>query len=180
VLLKVIGVFGGDKMRILYGLFFFFLASFSCNALGGQVCEIQLVDGGVILGEIISHNDGNYVVRSNSLGVLKVKESEIQVIRFGSHPADDRSKKKEIIDGPRKGVSAEMESLQESMMNDKDVMEKVMRLQNDPKMQELLKDPGFMKAINSGDIPTLLANPKFMELLNNPEIKEIQKEVLKP
>jgi hypothetical protein len=170
VLLQKIGVFG---------LFFFFLASFSGNVFGGQVCEIQLVDGGVILGEIISHNDDNYVVRSNSLGVLKVKESEIQVIRFGSHPAHG-SKKKEIVDDPPKGASPEIESLQESMMNDKDVMEKVMHLQNDPQMQALLKDPEFMKAINSGDISTLMANPKFRELLNNPEIKEIQKEVLKP
>jgi hypothetical protein len=178
-LLQVIGLFGGDKMRILFSLFLFFLASFAGNAFGGQVCEIQLVDGGVILGDIISHNEDNYVVRSNSLGVLEVKESEIQVIRFGSHPAHG-SKKKEIVDGPPKGASPEIESLKDAMMNDKDVMEKVMHLQNDPQMQELLKDPEFMKAINSGDISTLMANPKFMELLNNPEIKEIQKEVLKP
>ncbi len=131
------------------------------------------------MGKIISHNEDHYVVRSNSLGVFTVKESEIQVIRFGSHPADG-TKMNESVDGPRKGVSPEIESLKESMMNDKDVMEKVMHLQNDPKMQKLLKDPEFMKAINSGDISTLMANPKFMELLNNPEIKEIQKEVLKP
>ncbi|MBT3258019.1 MAG: hypothetical protein HN366_16415 [Deltaproteobacteria bacterium] len=55
-----------------------------------------------------------------------------------------------------------------------------MSLQKDPKMQELLKDPVFMKAINSGDISDLMANPKFIELLNNPEIREIQKKVLKP
>jgi len=65
-------------------------------------------------------------------------------------------------------------------MDDKEVMGHVMSLQKDPKMQELLKDPVFMKAINSGDISDLMANPKFIELLNNPEIREIQEKVLKP
>ena len=166
-------------MRIALSLWFFSLASFSCNAVGGQLCEIQLVDGGAIFGEMISHNEDGYVVRSKSLGVLNVKESEIEMIRFGDHPAD-RSGKKETVDGHGAGVSPDMESLQDAMMNDRGVMEKVMHLQNDPRMRELLKDPEFMKAINSGDISILMANPKFMELLNNPEIRAIQREVLKP
>ena len=166
-------------MKILAFCFFFFLLAFSCNAFGGQVCEIELVDGGVILGEIISHNNGTYVVRSNSLGTLRVKESEIRVMRFESHGSNGTEKKK-IVGGLRKGVSPEIESLQKSMMDDKEVMGHVMSLQKDPKMQELLKDPAFMKAINSGDISTLMANPKFIELLNNPEIRKIQKKVLKP
>ena len=166
-------------MKILAFCFFFFLLTFSCNAFGGQVCEIELVDGGVILGEIVSHNSGTYVVRSNSLGTLRVKESEIRVMRFESHGSNG-TKKKKIVGDLREDVSPEIESLQKSMMDDKEVMGHVMSLQKDPKMQELLKDPAFMKAINSGDISTLMTNPKFIELLNNPEIKEIQKKVLRP
>ena len=84
-------------MKILVYCFFFFLLAFSCNAFGKQVCEIELIDGGVILGEIISHNNGTYVVQSNSLGTLKVKESEIRVIRFESHSSDGTKKKKLLM-----------------------------------------------------------------------------------
>ncbi len=166
-------------MKILSYCFFLFLLSFSCNAFGKQVCEIELVDGGVILGEIVSHNNETYVLRSKSLGTLNVKESEIRVIRFESQSSDGTEKAK-IVDGPREGVSPDVESLKKSMMDDKEVMGQIMSLQKDPKMQELLKDPEFMKAINSGDISTLMANPKFIELLNNPEIREIQKKVMEP
>jgi hypothetical protein len=88
--------------------------------------------------------------------------------------------KRKNVGDLREDVSPEIESLQKSMMDDKEVMGHVMSLQKDSKMQELLKDPAFMKAINSGDISTLMTNPKFIELLNNPEIKGIQKKVLKP
>ena len=118
---------------------------------------------------------------SKSLGMLTVKESEMRVIRFESHH-DESATEKEVMNNPGQRVSPspEIESLQESMMNDQDIMSRIRMLQEDPKMQALLKDPEFMKAVYSGDIQTLMANPKFMELLNNPEVREIQEKVLKP
>lgn len=166
-------------MKILNTCLFLFLVLFSSSAFANQACKIELVDGGVILGELVSHEEGTYKVRSKSLGMLTVKESEIRVIHFESHHGESAIKKK-AMNSPEQGVPPEIESLQESMMNDQDVMSRIMTLQEDPKMQELLKDPEFMKAVYSGDIQTLMANPKFMELLNNPEIQEIQKKVLKP
>ncbi|MCG6878884.1 MAG: hypothetical protein LJE96_07015 [Deltaproteobacteria bacterium] len=166
-------------MKIPNTCLFLFLVIFSSSAFANQVCKIELVDGGVILGELVSHEGDIYRVRSKSLGMLTVKESVIRVIRFKSHHGES-AVKEEAMNSPEQGVSPEMESLQKSMMNDQDVMSRIMTLQEDPKMQALLKDPEFMKAVYSGDIQTLMANPKFMELLNNPEIQEIQKKVLKP
>jgi len=163
-------------MKIAVTCFFFILMTFSCNAFAGQFSEIELVDGGIIFGEIISHNDGVYTVRSNSLGTLKVKESEIRLIRLKS----GSSTVKEIVGAPGGSVTPDIQAFQKSMMNDKEIMGLVLSLQKDPKMQELLKDPDIMKAIDSGDTTTLMSNPKFIELLNNPEIKEIQKKVLTP
>ena len=163
-------------MKIVVICFFFILMALPCNAIAGQVSEIELVDGGVILGEIISHSDGVFVVRSNSLGTLNVNQSEIRLIRLKS----PTSTEKENVSAPGGSVSPDIQALQKSMMNDEEVMGLVMSLQKDPKMQALLKDPDVLKAINSGDIATLMANPKFIELLNNPEIKEIQKKVLTP
>ncbi|EFK08000.1 conserved hypothetical protein [delta proteobacterium NaphS2] len=135
------------------------------------------MDGGVIVGELVSHEDGTYKVRSKSLGTLTVKESEIRVIRFESRHEKSPIERDAMNS---QGISPETESLQESMMNDQDVMSRIMTLQEDPKMQALLQDPEFMKAVYSGDIQALTANPKFMELLNNPEVREIQEKVLKP
>ena len=165
------------KKIVLPVIFFFLiLMTFSSNLFAGQLNEIELVDGGIILGEIISKSDGVYVVKSESLGTLKVKESEIRFIRMESAGATEKG-----IASPPKGAAAfEIQSLQQSMMNNDEVMGLVMSLQKNPKMQELLKDPDIMKAVSAGDITTLMSNPKFIELLNNPEIKEIQKKVLTP
>ena len=163
-------------MKIAVAWLFLIFMTFSGNLFAGQFSEIELVDGGMIRGEIVSKNDGVYVVKSDSLGTLKVKESEIRIIRIGSAGAME----KEIVSPPKGAAASEIQSLQQSMMNNDEVMGLIMSLQKNPKMQELLKDPEFMKAINSGDISTLMANPRFIELLNNPEIKEIQKKVLTP
>jgi len=165
-----------DKMKIAVAWFFLIFMTFSGNLFAGQFSKIELVDGGIIRGEIVSKSDGVYVVKSDSLGTLKVKESEIRIIRVGSAGAME----KEIVSPPKGAAASEIQSLQQSMMNNDEVMDLVMSLQKNPKMQELLKDPGFMKAVSSGDISSLMANPKFIELLNNPEIKEIRKKVLTP
>ena len=165
-------------MKIL--ITYLFLLLFSSSAFASQVCNIALLDGGVIIGELVSHEDGAYKVRSKSLGMLAVKESEIRVIRFESYGEGSPIQREAMNRQNSQEVSPEVESLQESMMNDQDIMSRIMTLREDPKMQALLKDPEFMKAVYSGDIQTLMANPKFMELLNSPEIREIQEKVLKP
>ncbi len=166
-------------MKIIAGCSFLMLLFFSGQALGNQACEIELADGGVILGELISKKDGIYKIHSESLGTLSVKESEIRSIRFKSHFAES-TREKESADNPESGMVPEMESLRKSMMNDRDVMDRIRSLESDPQMQELLNDPEFMNAIQSGDIQTLMSHPKFIELLNNPDIREIQKKVLNP
>ena len=63
------------------------------------------------------------------------------------------------------------------MMSDKEVVEMILSLQNDPDVQRILQDPEIMKAVNSGDINALLSNPKFMKLLENPTIQDIRRKV---
>jgi hypothetical protein len=63
------------------------------------------------------------------------------------------------------------------MMSDKEVVEMILSLQNDPDVQKILQDPEIMKAVNAGDMDALLSNPKFMKLLENPTIHEIREKV---
>lgn len=73
------------------------------------------------------------------------------------------------------GINEQVSGLQEKMMNDKEIMGLILALQNDPDMQELLKDPSVLNAVSDGDINTLTGNPRFMRLLENARVKEIQR-----
>jgi len=162
------------NMRQLIRWFFFFLVVFCGSAAEGQQSEIELVDGGVILGEIVSHSDGAYIVRSNSLGTLEIRESEIRHIR----QSVDHTTEKALTAGTGNTVSPDMQRLQTSIMNNKEIMGLVLSLQSDPEMQALLSDPEIVAAVQSGDVAALMANPKFVKILNNAKVREIQQKLL--
>ncbi len=161
-------------MKAFITCLLFFLMSLTPPVLAGHITEIELKDGGVIVGEIISQADGVYRVRTKSLGVVEVKGSAIRGIRPASEGA------------PAKGVSGrtgaspppDIEELQRSIMQNKEVMPLILSLQNDPEVQALLKDPDILAAIQSGDVAALMADPKFMKILNHAKIKEIQEKIL--
>jgi hypothetical protein len=140
----------------------FFLGVSIGNALAGEIKEIELKDGSVIYGEIVSYGGGVFTLRSKGLGTVKIEESEIRAIRSGAHEG---------------GKQDQIQQLQQRMMSDKEVVEMILSLQNDPDVQRILQDPEIMKAVNSGDINALLSNPKFMKLLENPTIQDIRKRV---
>jgi len=72
----------------------------------------------------------------------------------------------------------DMQALQNTMMNDKEIMNLILALQNNPDMKKILEDPDILNAVNSGDISALTANPRFMKLMNNQIMKEIQQKVM--
>jgi len=74
-------------------------------------------------------------------------------------------------------MDEQIQGLQKSMMSDKEVMNLIQSLQNDPDFEKALDDPEMMKAINENNIPALMNNPKFMKLMNNKTIKQIQNEM---
>ena len=61
------------------------------------------------------------------------------------------------------------------MMSDEQIMTLIYSLQNDPDIQNILKDPDLLNALNAGDIDTLRSNPTFMNLLQNKKIQQIKK-----
>ncbi len=150
-------------MKRLIIALLFLLVIFLGNARAGEMKEIELTDGSVIYGEIVSFSGGTLTLQSESFGTMKIKESKIRAIR---------SK------GPVGGGRNQIQRLQQRMMSDKEVVEMILSLQNDPDVQKILQDPEIMKAVNSGDINALLSNPKFMKLLENPTIQDIRRRVI--
>ena len=139
------------------------------SASGGEVREIELNDGSVVTGEVISLSKGVYTIKSDSLGTITIDETKVRIIRpkSSSRSAGDEWKKN----------AAEVESLQGRMMNDQEIMGMIQSLQNDPEFNKILEDPEIMKAVTAGDVAALTANPRFMKLLDNQTVRDIQKKV---
>jgi len=74
-------------------------------------------------------------------------------------------------------VAPGVNELKDRMMKDEGTMALIGALQNDPEMQALLSDPSIVRAVQAGDIGTLLNNPAFMKLLGNPRVREIENRV---
>ena len=71
--------------HLLIGLFI--LLGFLVGQLwAGDLKEIELLDGSVIYGEILSLSDGVYTFESNSLGTIRIKEGRIRAIRSKTSP----------------------------------------------------------------------------------------------
>jgi hypothetical protein len=138
------------------------------RAPAAEMREIEMSDGSVVTGEVLSLSKGIYTIKSDSLGTIKIDESKVRVIRPRS--ASQGS-------GASQSSGSEVRSLQNKMMNDQEIMGMIQSLQNDPEFKKVLEDPDIMKAVSEGDIPALMANPKFTKLLNNSTVQDIQKKV---
>ncbi len=138
------------------------------NTPAAEMREIELSDGSVVTGEVLSLSKGIYTIKSDSLGTVKIDESKVRVIRPRSAPQGAVASQ---------GSGSEALSLQSRMMNDQEIMGMIQSLQNDPEFKKILEDPDIMKAVSEGDMSALMANPKFMKLLNNPTVQDIQKKV---
>ena len=146
------------------------LCTIQTPASAGSRGEIELTDGSVIYGEILSVDSGVYTIRSSTMGVLKIDQSKIRGIRFGSYGADKESS----ADLPKEGAPSELQAIQKSLLGNEEVLSIILSLQEDPEFQKILNDPSVMDAVLSGDIQSLMANPKFLQILNHPKIKAIQ------
>jgi len=129
-----------------------------------EMREIELTDGTVIAGEIVSFSNGVYMVRSASLGTIQIEGSKIRTIRARGSAGSP-------------GAGNQVKSLQEKMAGSGEIMGTIEALRSDPDFQEVLRDPEIMKAVQAGDLSSLTANPKFMKLLNKQAIQQIEKEL---
>jgi len=142
------------------------LASMAAAAAG--IKEIELNDGSVITGEVLSLAGGVYTIRTDSLGTLKIDDAKVRAIRQQGAPSSAST-----------GQGGDAKALQNKMMNDQEIMGMIQSLKDDPQFTKVLEDPEIMNAVNSGDMASLMANPKFIQLLQNPTVRDIQKKAAK-
>lgn len=162
-------------MKSRMTLLVIFLIALCGPASAGSRGEIELSDGSVIYGEILSVKNGVYTIQSSTMGVLTVDQSKIREIRFGSCSVD----KTPSAGLPKEGIHPEMQAIQNSLLGNEEILSIILSLQEDPEFQKILNDPSVMNPVMSGDIQSLMANPKFLQILSHPKVKEIQDKMAK-
>jgi len=148
---------------LLILLALFLITHNAANAEGLVV--IDLVDGTTISGKLVSFDNGVYTINSTTLGTLKIKETTVISIRSKTSVAETP---------PDISTQNEIQSLQQRMVADEEIMKIITSLLQDPDFQEILQDETLMKAISSGDLNTLKSNPKLQKLLNKSTVKQIK------
>ena len=136
-----------------------------CYATNVAGAVLELRDGSVVSGDIVSMQDGVYTVETASLGAVKVSAEDVKTVRYANS-------------GPPQDHQEQIESLQRGIILNPAMMDQVMALQSDAQIQKVLSDPEIVSALTRGDLNALMQNPEFMKLMNHPALKSMTQEIL--
>ncbi|MBU0483448.1 MAG: hypothetical protein KKB30_02905 [Proteobacteria bacterium] len=143
------------------------------GSFAADLSKVNLADGSIISGELISIDDGIYTVKPQSLGTIKVKSSDIKSIDNQTKTSNSSRK------ADQSAPTAEIKAIQQQLMGNEEIMNLIFSLRNDPNIQKAMQNPEFMKAINSWDLNTLQNDPLFNEILKNSTIQLIKNKGIK-
>ena len=141
---------------------------FPVTVHGGELREIVLSDGSIIVGEIVSLTNGIYTIQTATLGELQVEDDRVEIIRNSSGRLEGSE---------NASVQQEILAVQQKIIADESVIHMILALQNDPDFQDVLQDESIMMAISSGDFNALMTNPKIVKLMNNSSVQEIKRKL---
>lgn len=142
----------------------------SVQMTSAQAEEILLQDGSRLQGKILSMENGTYTLQTSSMGVIRLKQSQIRSI---SQDGSGTSNSDPLAAASASAGQSAVQALQSSMTNNPGVMTMIMSLQNDPDMQAVLSDPEVMRAIQNFDLEALKNHPKIKKLMQNSKIRDI-------
>jgi len=154
--------------QTLCSIFLLLFITLSPAVHAGEVREIVLVDGSVIVGELVSLANGIYTINTATVGTLQVEDARIKAIR---------NKSGGIAEPLEALGQQEIMAIQQKMIADGSIMQLILALQSDPDFQEILQDESIMKAINHGDFNALMTNPKIVKLMEKSSVQEIKRRV---
>jgi len=171
-------------MKLTNTVFSILLSVYCSSLYADEQRLIELNDGSVISGQIVSFSNGTYTINSPSLGIIEIEDSTIQAIRSNSEDAKIRVIRSnsnrpisDIATKPTSVSNTDLQSLQNVMMGNPSIMNAILSLQDDPDFQAILQDSDIMAVIMSGNLNALITNSTFMELLEHQQVKGIIEEV---
>lgn len=166
-------------MRLRIFLWTLTFCSLPFFAYGGTAREVELIDGSIIHAEVLSMDGKMYRLRSDTLGTIEVPESQVKAVRSpGESPAHPQTAA-EPISSPTTPPLAlpaptpTANDLQQTLSQNPAAMNKVISLQDDPLVQQVLGDENTMRAVQAGDVGALMNDPKIRALMNHPTVREL-------
>ena len=111
---------------VIFSLLIMILGAVPTHA--GEMREIELNDGSIITGEILSLAKGVYTVKSASLGTIKLDETIIRAIH--AKPPTPPVYGNNLSGSVNEDIRSVQEKMTERMMSDEEVMSKILSLQN--------------------------------------------------
>ncbi|MGM0598549.1 MAG: hypothetical protein ACQETH_01915 [Candidatus Rifleibacteriota bacterium] len=185
------------KIKLFLVLIFFgFLAA---GYAAEQMQQITLNDSSTIIGKVVEMKNGVYVVKSPTLGEIRLKQSNIiaiQAVDSQGSPNSSKNSNIQIRDGSQNRISPARQKYNQKMRNsdnsgqqtpaqdqinsrvrsmtaDGDFLNSLMDLSQNQKVMEVMSDPDIMDAISRNDYEYLMNSPKMQELMNSSEIQNL-------
>ena len=143
----------------------------------GQLNKIELTDGSVINGEIVSYADSVYTINTANLGKITVEAKKVFKIESANYvlPATPANPVAQT-DTP---TSSQVATYGQTLMQNPENAAIVVGLTSNPELQTMAQDPEILEAAKRNDIQALMKNPKFMNIVNSPEMQEAVKKIKK-
>ncbi|MFH1201635.1 MAG: hypothetical protein V1674_01935 [Candidatus Omnitrophota bacterium] len=148
---------------------------FNVTAYCGQLSRIELTDGSVINGEIISYASGVYAISTAAFGEIKIEAANVSKIESLNSSLPGNAINSSV--GRENPAQSQIQSYGETLMSNPENAAIITGLAADPRIQELAKDPEIQEAVKAGDIQALMKNEKFMDIVNNFRIQEAIKKL---
>jgi len=164
-----------QKLFLGPAVFCLFLLGFCTTAYCGQMNRIILTDGSMVNGEIVSYENGIYVIRTANFGEVKVESAK--VFRIDSIKSPLPSVPSIPVIHSSNPTSSEINRYRQELMSDPESAAIITGLAVDPQIQEIAKDPQLQDAVEAGDIQALMRNKKFIDMLNNPKMQDAIKKI---
>ena len=161
-----------------------------------RVFEMQ--DGTKITGVLLGTDGEAFKVQSKSLGEIRIPMNELKRMnplkdertenRLQSNPTlSDYAPTRNSVSTPTFSSSSQnqevpspnpmnpklIKTIQDTMMEDPEIMGILHTLQNDPQLMRALQDPEILKLIQTGDLEAINNHPTFKMLESNKQIQDI-------
>lgn len=161
--------------KVIISCSFFFLLN--VVAYCGQLSKIELADGSVINGEIVSYTNNVYTINTANFGEIKVGVKNVAKIESTNY-ASPNTAVNPIIQTSNPTPS-QVSTYGQTLMGNPENAAIVIGLTSNPELQEMASDPEILDAAKRNDIQALMKNAKFMDIVNSPEMQEAVKKIKK-
>ena len=154
-----------------------FFLMLNATAYCGQTSKIELADGSVINGEVVSYINNVYTIKTTTFGEIRIGVEKISRIESSNYASPNTPVAP--IAQTNIPTQSQVSSYSQTLMKNPENSALVLELTNNPKLQELANDPEILEAAKANDLQALMKNAKFMDIVNSPEMQEAVKKVKK-